>query len=225
MTEEEKLRHLGGIPETFDWRDYDAVSPVKHQRTCGACYAFSVVANLESLYYVKYGRLINLSEQQILNCAPNGGCKGGTLPATFRYLMKHKDVLGLEKEAPYLARREVCRRVSEPAINVTGIVYAGTTEEDLIASFLINHGVVSIGINGSMFFYYSKGIMNYSEKHCKRSKLNHATNIVGFGISRHGVKYWVVRNTWGPTWGEGGYVRVARGTCGVNQLVMTGVID
>jgi len=89
----------------------------------------------------------------------------------------------------------------------------------------MKHGALSIAINASMFNYYSKGIMNYPDSICNPSKLNHAVNIVGFGVSSRGTKYWIVRNTWGPYWGEDGYVRVARGKCGVNTFVMTGVIE
>jgi cathepsin F len=224
-TETEKLRHLESLPENFDWREFGAVSPVKTQRSCGACYAFSSVANLESLYYIKYNKTINLSEQQIVNCNPYSvGCNGGNVALVFKYLINRSSGLGLEKSARYVARKETCAHI-EPVVKVKKIVYAGTKNEDYIASFLMKHGVLSIALNASMFNYYSRGIMNYPDTICSPRKLNHAVNIVGFGISARGVKYWVVRNTWGPTWGEDGYVRIARGTCGVNSYVMTGVIE
>jgi cathepsin F len=225
-TESEKLRHLEETPEAWDWREHGAASPIKHQRTCGACYAFSVVANLESVYYIKYGERINLSEQQIVNCNPlSNGCKGGTLPATFKWLIKLKDQgLGLEKDSRYLSRREVCQKIA-PAIKVVAVKYANTKDPDLVADFIHKHGVVSSGINAAMFRFYKGGIMTYNDKLCKDSRLNHAVNIVGYGISRTGVKYWIIRNTWGPDWGEDGYLRVARGTCGSDTLVMSAVIE
>jgi cathepsin F len=222
-TEHDKLRVLQDLPERFDWRDIGALTPVKQQHQCGACYAFSAVANLESQYFLKYGELLNLSEQQILNCNPYAiGCRGGNVAYAFKYLQKTPG-LGLETSLRYIARQETCSYV-DPVVKITGIKYAGTRDETYIASFLMKHGPLSIAINASLFKYYSKGILDYPDKYCDSRKLNHAVNIVGFGES-NGVKYWVVRNTWGPHWGEEGYIRIAWGKCGVNTFVMTGIIE
>jgi len=222
-TETDKLRVLQDLPKSFDWRDFGAVTPVKKQHNCGACYAFAAAANLESLFFLKYGELVNLSEQQIVNCNPYAvGCRGGNIGYVFKYLQKSPG-LGLETSSRYIARQETCAFV-EPVVKVKGVKFAGTKDENYIAAFLMKHGPLAIAINADLFKYYSKGILNYPDKHCSPRKLNHAVNIVGFGESG-GVKYWVVRNTWGPNWGEDGYIRVAWGKCGVNSFVMTGLIE
>jgi cathepsin F len=222
-TDADHLRHLESVPRSFDWRTKGVVAPIRQQGSCGGCYAFSTAANIESQYAIKRGKLINLSEQQIINCNNFAvGCHGGNLGLAFRYLIKSPG-LSLSSSLRYIARKERCTR-SVPAVKITNVLFAGTTNEDYIASFLMKHGPLSIAINANMFKFYRKGIMSYSAARCSHKQLNHAVNIVGFGVSG-GVKYWIVRNSWGPHWGEKGYVRVARGTCGVNSYVMTGVIS
>jgi cathepsin F len=221
-TEADHLRNLQLVPSTFDWRTKGVVAPVRQQGSCGGCYAFSTAANIESQYAMKTGRLLDLSEQQIINCNKFAvGCSGGNLGLAFRYLISSPG-LGLSTSLKYIARKEVCTQVA-PAVKVANVLFAGTTNEDYIASFLMKHGPLSIAMNANMFKFYRKGIMQHSTATCSPRQLNHAVNIVGFGVSG-GVKYWIVRNSWGPYWGENGYVRVARGTCGVNSYVMTGVI-
>jgi cathepsin F len=221
-TDADHLRHLQSVPSAFDWRSKGVVGPVRQQGSCGGCYAFSAAANLESQHAIKTGRLLSLSEQQIINCNPYAvGCHGGNVGLAFRYLIKTPG-LGLSSSLRYIARKEVCTTIA-PAVKVKNVLFAGTKNEDYIASFLMKHGPLSIAMNANMFKFYRKGIMQYSAATCSSRQLNHAVNIVGFGVSG-GVKYWIVRNSWGPHWGESGYVRVARGTCGVNAYVMTGVI-
>jgi len=223
-TEADNLRHLQSTPTSFDWRDHGALGPIKRQGSCGACYSFSAAATLESQYYIKYGQMLDLSEQQIINCNPySTGCRGGNIALVFRYLQNSAG-LGLESETRYVQRKEICSQV-KPAVKVKQMLWAGTKDEAKIAAFLVKNGPLSIAINANLFKYYKGGIMKYNSSQCNSRNLNHAVNIVGYGVSRLGTKYWIVRNTWGPTWGENGYLRVKWGTCGVNQYVMGAVIE
>jgi cathepsin F len=223
-TEDDRLRHLAALPPSFDWRERGALTPIRQQLWCGACYAFSAASNVESQYFIKYGRLVELSEQQIMNCNSYGaGCSGGNIYLTFKFLSRYHG-LGLRSSTRYIARKEACY-MTTPVAKVKDVLTAGTKDEHYIASMLVNRGPLSIAINAHLFKYYRGGIMSYSNAVCNPMALNHAVNIVGYGTSRTGIKYWIVRNTWGPTFGEKGYLRVAWGTCGVNQYVMTSVIE
>jgi cathepsin F len=221
-TEADKLRHLEAIPSSYDWRSKGVVSPVRAQGLCGACYAFSAASNIESQYAIKTGRLLDLSEQQIVNCNPYAvGCHGGNVGLAIKYVTTAG--LGLETSDRYVARKEMCSRVA-PVVRVQSVKYAGTKDENYIAAMLVKYGPLATAINARMFKYYSRGIMKYSTYQCSPYALNHAVNIVGYGVSG-GVKYWIIRNTWGPRWGENGYLRVAWGTCGVNSFVVTAILE
>jgi cathepsin F len=221
-SEEDHLRFLQTTPTSYDWRTKGVVGPIKNQGQCGSCYTFAVAANLEGQYAIKYKKLLSFSEQQILNCDPyDSGCNGGVMANTFTYLKKSKG-LGLTSSLKYVARKMTCTAVA-PVTQVTGYKMAGTTKESTIATFLVNTGPLAAAVNANYFQYYRSGIMRYSTTTCKPSAINHAITLVGYGVS-NGVNYWIVKNSWGATWGESGYIRVAWGTCGINTYVLSGTI-
>ena len=221
-TDSDTIRNLQSVPTSFDWRDKGVVGVVKNQGSCGCCYAFSVAANIESLYAIKHGELLNFSEQQILNCdSSQKGCNGGVIGRSFDYI-KNSNGLGLTSSLKYVARKQSCSNIKGVA-KVIGKKYAGSYNEDSIARFLFRNGPLSAAVNAKYFKYYRGGIMKYSTYLCGNS-LNHAVTIVGYGVSSTGTKYWIVKNSYGKNWGENGYVRIARGTCSINRYVLTGVI-
>jgi cathepsin F len=209
---------------SWDWRSYGIVNSPKNQGACGACYAFSSNANLEAQYALKYGKNIQLSEQHILSCdKADVGCIGGLMENAYKYLMQAGGSILMSKY-PYVSRVAKCYSSSYPkALKVDSYYRMPTTDESVIANQLVSIGPLAAGIHGDLLYYYKSGIMTRS---CP-TKLNHAVLLVGYGTSSAGTLYWIVKNSWGTTWGEGGYFRIKRGVgqCGINKYVITGYVQ
>jgi C1A family cysteine protease len=215
-------RHLQTIPANYDWRDKGVVTSVKAQGNCGSCYAFASVGNIESIYAIKYGVLLDLSEQQIINCdSTQRGCNGGNIGTVYDYIIKAG--LGLENFMKYVERKQTCTSF-HPYAKIKGRKFAGSINEDYIKSFLIKYGPLAAAVNGSLFKYYKSGVFRYSAEQCSPYNLNHAVVIVGYGVTNNGVEYWIVKNQWGPYWGEDGFIRIGKGVCGINRYTVTGII-
>ena len=220
-------RNLEALPKSFDWRKYGKVSSVKEQGECGVCWAFATAANLESLYAIKYNKILDLSEEQMLDCDTiNDGCDGGNMEEAFRYIKKAG---GLMKEIDYRYTqiKDRCKFVQSKAIiNVTGWKILDTSDEDEIAKILMEEGPLSIGINADNLQLHERGIYDASHSSCPVDNLNHAVLIVGFGEEK-GEKYWIIKNSWGENWADNGFFKISRGkgTCGVNKYVVYGKLD
>jgi len=214
------------LPRSWDWRIKGAVNAVQNQGTCGGCWAFSALANLEGQYFKKFGVLPKFSEQQLIDCDPtNSGCGGGIMHNAFAYL---KQVGVSEANTyPYAEYQGYCRYNSALGNDlIKGYRFAGTTSEKMIRRMLYEVGPLAITINASTLQYYNGGVINIPYESCPYAP-SHGVNLVGYGTTAAGQKYWIVRNTWGPYWGEGGYFRIARGRglCGVNMYVVTAVLN
>jgi C1A family cysteine protease len=209
---------------SWDWRNYGIVSQPKNQGVCGACYAFSSIANLEAQYALKYKKSISLSEQHILSCdKADVGCIGGLMENAYSYLIRAGGAV-LQSSYPYVGRIARCYSSYYPkAVKVTDYYRIPTTDETVIANQLVTIGPLAAGIHGDLLYYYQSGIMT---GYCP-SNLNHAVLLVGYGTSAAGVPYWIIKNSWGTTWGENGFFRLKRGTgsCGINKYVITGYIQ
>jgi hypothetical protein len=214
------------IPDSFDWRAQGAVGAVKNQGSCASCWAFTTTGNLEGLYFIKYGKLLSLSEQQLVDCDTNdNGCNGGMMDNAYTYLQNAGGSL-LESEYPYTGRKGQCRAYSpNGTVKVTGMIDAGTTDENYIKQMLYNIGPLGVVINASTLQYYTSGIFNVSPSSCPASGINHGVLLVGYG-SENGVDYWIAKNSWGASWGEQGFFRIARGKglCGINNHVVSAKI-
>lgn len=201
------------LPSAIDWRERGAVTRVKDQRECGSCYAFATVGALESQLFLKTGKLIELSEQEIVDCARNYGtvnCYGGFPPTVYGYF---KDKGGVSRAAdyPFEGKAGECR-VNENKVKIAvkgfGTISGfanGLFDETLILT-LANVGPVAASVPVSLdsFIRYSSGI--YSESRCERT--NHTVLLVGYSIG-NGTDYWIIKNSWGRTWGEDGYMRLS----------------
>ena len=207
-------------PAEFDWRAKGAVGAVKDQGQCGSCWAFSAVANLEGLQFIKSGKSVVLSEQQLVDCDKvDSGCNGGLMENAFNYVKGHG--LGLAAEYPYRARGGSCKKV-ESHVAVKGFHFAGTDNEEEIKKFVATTGPVSIALNAGTLQFYDGGVIDADENECNPQEIDHGVAIVGYG-TENGQQYWLVRNSWGQNWGENGYFRVAlgKGVCGVNTYVVS----
>jgi len=215
----------GALPDSFDWRTQGAVNEVKNQAQCGSCWAFATVANIEGTAFVATKKLVSLSEQELVDCdkaTGDVGCGGGLPSNAFKDMIQNK--IGLETEGayPYTAQDGQCKAASSKEVAFIGGWKAISTDEDQIAAALMQYGPLAIGINAGPMQFYSGGISKPWKILCNPKRLDHGVAIVGFG-QESGVKYWTIRNSWGPTWGEKGYYRIIRGTgaCGLNTMVST----
>jgi len=206
----EKLVGAGG---SLDWRQSGVVNPVQDQGQCGSCYAFSAVASAETAWKIKNSAkpLPKLSEQQVVDCSRsfgNEGCNGGLEQDVFKYIISAKG-LAANSKYPYTGRDGTCRASSNtPLATITS--YKDITKNNEAAMMTaVQLGVVSIAIDASHAFqFYTRGILDSTS--CGVN-LDHAVNVVGYGTdSATGKDYWIVRNSWGSTWGESGYCRMVR---------------
>jgi len=231
-----KRQNADAIPTAFDWRTKNVVSPVKDQGQCGSCWTFSTTGAIESAYAIKTGTLLGLSEQQIVDCSHgcanesvygvvcNQGCDGGWPWSAMNDIVSWG---GLETETqyPYTAETGTCQQagtLSAKISNYTCVSGPKAADEQQMAAFLVANGPLSIALDANDLFSYTSGVIN--DPNCDATSLDHAILIVGYGVDSTQsppLPYWIIKNSWGATWGESGYFRLARGSgmCGVNEAV------
>jgi C1A family cysteine protease len=226
------LLSLGDEAEdSLDYRTKGVLNAVKDQGQCGSCWAFSAIGNIEPLYAIKSGKLLNLYEQQLVDCDrdEDQGCNGGLMDNAFAYLVSAG---GAEqsKDYPYKARDQTCKfDKTKSVVQLSGFKDIAQDEAE-IEKALTQVGPLSVAINAEPLQWYDSGIYDGDDYECDPDGLNHGVVIVGYGVEK-GVKYWIVRNSWSASWGEKGYFRFARksdakgkGTCGINTNVSTAVL-
>ena len=216
------------LPENFNWMDQQALGPIKDQGSCGSCWAFSTVANIEGLYKVKKNETYILSEQNLVDCDDNGdqGCNGGIMENSFAWIEKNGG-LNTEKDYPYKGYDQSCKQDTEKLVaKITGFEILDDDDEEVIKSYLVETAPLAIALNANPLQFYSGGILDLTKAQCNPAGLNHAVTLVGYGVE-NGKDYWIVRNSWGKTWGEKGYFRIARGkgTCGINTYISTAKLE
>jgi len=218
------------LPDTFDWRPKGAVTPVKNQGACGSCWAFSTTGNLEGQAFMKTKKLVSLSEQNLVDCdhecvqyegqeSCDDGCNGGLMWAAYQYVQKNGGI-NTEDSYPYEGVDGDCRyKNSTIGAKVTGFKMLPTKDED-IAAYLVENGPIAVALNAEWLQFYFGGISD--PYWCSPTALDHGVLLVGFGKGKTmlgaDVTYWIVKNSWGPSWGESGYFRLAWGKCGVNTV-------
>jgi len=209
-----------GAPDTVDWVEKGYVTGVKNQGSCGSCYSFGATGSLEGAWYKKTGKLIALSEQQIIDCSlknGNHGCEGGLVTRCFKHI---KQVGGIESEVdyPYEAKFVKCRlNKSKTVAKVNGFKSLPEKDENALKNALANVGPVAVAINSGRpsFRWYKKGV--YYDTLCSQYGLDHAVLAVGYGREGN-MDYFLVKNSWGPKWGLKGYIKMARNRgnhCGI----------
>ncbi|CAD6187439.1 unnamed protein product [Caenorhabditis auriculariae] len=210
------------FPDYFDWRDRNVVTPVKAQGKCGSCWAFASTATVEAAWAIAHGEKRNLSEQTLLDCdLDDNACDGGDEDKAFRFI--HRNGLAYAADLPYVAhRQETCRVSSNWNTTKIKAAYSLHQDEESIINWLVNFGPVNIGMAVIQpMRAYKGGVFTPSAEACKNEVIGlHALLITGYGTSKDGEKYWIVKNSWGDTWGvENGYIYFARGinACGIED--------
>jgi C1A family cysteine protease len=203
------------LPSEFDWRNNGSViTPVKNQEQCGSCWAFSTTENIESVWAIAGNGLLQLAPQQIVDCdTTDDGCNGGNPPTAYEYVIKAGG-LELESSYPYTAKNGKCTaQASLEVAKIKGYNWATKTKnESEIQVALYNVAPLSICVDAITWQTYTSGIIT---KNCGTS-LDHCVQLTGWG-TQGGINYWSVRNSWGASWGEDGYIRVEMGKdlCGI----------
>jgi len=212
-------------PTNFDWRDKGAVTPVKNQGQCGSCWAFSTIANIEGQMFNTNGKLISLSEQEIVDCSDSDhGCQGGLPSRAYDDLIKSSSGIELENVYPaYSATNGNCRAEKSKEVVFLECWMPISQDEDQIAAALVKYGPLSIALNAGPMQMYMGGISD--PWFCSPSGIDHAVTLTGYG-EEDGKQFWSIKNSWGDGWGEKGYYRLIRGKgkCGMNRVVTSATV-
>lgn len=207
-------------PAQMDWRTQGYVTPIKNQEQCGSCWAFSTTGSLEGQNFKKNKKLVSLSEQNLVDCSKkygNKGCKGGLMDNAFKYI-KANDGIDTEESYPYKGKDGVCKfKSADVGATDTGFVDVKRGSEDALLQAVAEIGPISVAMDAGhqSFQHYRTGV--YKERECSSIRLDHGVLAVGYGEVMSS-KVWIVKNSWGTTWGEKGYFNLARddkNMCGI----------
>ena len=195
--------------------------------------AWDTVANLEGLYYKGKGKMVTMSEQMLVDCDTyDSACNGGLMEYSFTWLQENGGIM-TDTDYPYKGYKSTCRSDASKYVDmtITGYTKLGSSsstwdpvDEDEIKEFLYETGPLAVALNANPLQTYSSGILDKTSSQCPTSGMNHAVTMVGYGHDDASNKdYWIVKNSWGASWGESGYFRIRRGngTCGINCYITT----
>lgn len=211
-------------PAALDWRDKGKVNAVRNQGQCGSCWAFATTANAESVWAIATNNLYDLSEQYLVDCdSLNMGCNGGNPDLAFKFMINKGQCTDFSY--PYTSGVTKTAGTCQSSCTKSPVAFTSCSDVkskdqvSLKGALAMKPVVVAIEADTAYFQSYSSGILTSSIQ-CG-TNLDHAVEIIGYG-EENGIKYWTVRNSWGVTWGEEGYVRIERsdstndiGVCGI----------
>lgn len=225
---------VDSLPANFDWREHGAVTLVKNQGLCGACWAFTTTGAIEGAHFVATGKLVNLSEQQLVDCdkkcdptdkkSCDSGCRGGLMTNAYEYVMEAGGLM-TAADYPYKGTVGQCNfNKNKVAVKVENFSTV-SLDEDQIAANLVKYGPLAVGLNAAFMQTYVGGVS--CPLLCSKKFVNHGVLLVGYQESGFtplrltNKPYWILKNSWGPRWGEQGFYKLCRGLgeCGMNTMV------
>lgn len=205
----------GGV----DWAAKGAVTAIKNQGQCGSCWAFSTTGSLEGAHFIKTGKLVSLSEQQLVDCdnkSGDQGCNGGLMDNAFGFIKKNNG-LCTEQSYPYKATKGTCKKTCTPVphTRVSKFTDVDSTETAMLSAVTQQPVSVAIEADQSAFQFYKSGVFSAT---CG-NRLDHGVLNVGYGTmamnetvtKKSQNDYWKVKNSWGPSWGMKGFILLQRG--------------
>mmetsp|Transcript_15921 Transcript_15921/g.35242 ORF Transcript_15921/g.35242 Transcript_15921/m.35242 type:complete len:372 (+) Transcript_15921:61-1176(+) len=223
------------LPASVDWREKGIVSAVKDQGHCGSCWAFATTAVIESHVALSSGLLFDLSVEQMAMCAPNpdscggtGGCEGSTAELAFEYVAGSG---GLLEEFQYSYTSyygedfECAMPAGQAAVaTISGYVQLAENNYTALMTAIATVGPVAVSVDASEWHSYAGGVFDGCNQ--ESPDIDHAVVLMGYGVE-NGQKYWLVRNSWAPSWGELGYIKIARQdtdetVCGTDSTPLDG---
>jgi len=225
------------LPDSVDWRDKGAITAAKNQGQCGSCWAFCTTEQIESYAAINSptNTLVELSAEQVTACTPNtlhcggtGGCSGSIpqLGYTYIQLFGHAS----EADYPYTSGNggaTDCKydyQNKYPVVGLTGYNALTPNDQDAVLQHLAEVGPLGVAVTASGWGGYSGGVYSGCS-YSSNIALNHAVQLIGYGTDAAHGDYYIVRNSWGASWGEKGYIRLARDAtaqCGTDSTPMDG---
>eukprot|EP00727_Mastigamoeba_balamuthi_P006596 m51a1_g2557 putative cysteine peptidase precursor (312) ;mRNA; f:328499-329434 len=207
--------------DSLDMRPW--MPAIKDQGQCGSCWAFSAIANAEGAWYLKNQQVVSLSEQQLVSCdKADSGCNGGLMDNAAKYMVSNG--ISSEEDYPYVSGSGMvpkCKAFTAKYHFSGSQMLGEVRSDDSVIAYLKQYGPLAVAIEAdqSVFQNYRSGILD--SKGCG-TKLDHGVALVGYG-TESGKPFWIVRNSWGSSWGENGYIRMVRGKnmCGINSMIST----
>ncbi|XP_039132647.1 zingipain-2-like [Dioscorea cayenensis subsp. rotundata] len=205
------------LPDSIDWRKKGAVTPVKNQRQCNSCWAFTAIASIEGVNKIVTGKLISLSEQELLDCYQKN-CDPGNTNEAFEFIIKNGGI-DTEEDYPYKSHYVGCNlnKLKRKVVTIDDYEVVPQNSEDSLKKAVAHQPVsAAIDANSDAFQFYQKGVLTGN---CG-TDIDHGVTIVGYG-SENGKDYWLIKNSYGPNWGDSGYVKIQRnshqpeGKCGI----------
>jgi cysteine peptidase B len=213
-------------PSKVDWRAKGAVTYVKNQGQCGSCWSFSTTGNIEGQWFLAGNPLVALSEQQLVSCDTiDQGCGGGFQDDAFEWLFFNTNgTITTEEAYPYVSGNGVapkCRKDKLPFGAQISEYNDIARDETVMAQQVGSGGPLAISLDATSFELYMGGIVT----DCISQQIDHAVLIVGYDETNN-PPYWIIKNSWGASWGEDGYIRVEKGTnqCLLKNMPTTAVV-
>jgi C1A family cysteine protease len=212
------------VPDSWDWREHGAVTPVKNQGQCGSCWSFSANGAMESAWAIKTNDIVSISEQQLVDCSKkygNLGCKGGLMDNAFQYAIDNG--MCSEESYPYTSgvkKSGGSCQSCKPVVEINACSDVPPNNQVALKEAVALVGPISIALDAEtkLFQSYKSGVITSDS--CG-TNLDHGVLIVGYG-EEDGIKYWLVKNSWGVSWGDDGYIKIERGES-VNDAGICGI--